>query len=166
MQKVDKIISTILGIACAILMAVMMCVIFAEVCCRYVGGFSITWSEELCRYTFVWITFLGLPLGQAQGKHVALDILVNALHGVPRKILQMFIDLFTIFLGVVMVISCYKFSLIGYGSTSASLHIPMAYVYYVLLAGSVAFVYFALRGLYINLRAPLVTEEQARQARR
>jgi TRAP-type C4-dicarboxylate transport system permease small subunit len=54
---------------------VMISVTFAQVLCRYVLRSPLPWSEELARYCFVWIVFLGATLGLERGVHIGVDIL-------------------------------------------------------------------------------------------
>lgn len=42
------------------ILAVMVVVLTAQVICRKVLGDSLQWSEELCRYLFIWSGFLSL----------------------------------------------------------------------------------------------------------
>ena len=49
--------------------------IFAQVICRYVFNYSLYWSEELGRYTLIWITFLGASVGFKRKAHVGVDFL-------------------------------------------------------------------------------------------
>lgn len=55
-----------------LLLAFMMTV---EVFCRYVLGFSFSWTLELARYVGVFVTFLGASLGVKYGSHFSMDLL-------------------------------------------------------------------------------------------
>ncbi len=44
-----------------LLMAAMTVLIVVQIFMRYVVQESLTWSEELARYIFVWATYLGVP---------------------------------------------------------------------------------------------------------
>jgi C4-dicarboxylate transporter DctM subunit len=46
---------------------------------RYVLNNSLVWSDEIGLMLFVWATFLSIASGYLHGKHVNLDLLVNAL---------------------------------------------------------------------------------------
>ena len=61
------------------MMAVMIALVFTNVVCRYVLNFSIIWAEELSQYLMVWITFLGAGLAMREGRHVAVEMLQDAL---------------------------------------------------------------------------------------
>ncbi|HEY1934130.1 MAG TPA: TRAP transporter large permease subunit [Acetobacteraceae bacterium] len=48
---------------CASVLAIMVATMLLQVFCRYVLNASLSWSEELTRLLFVWLTFLGFSLG-------------------------------------------------------------------------------------------------------
>ena len=61
--------------------SLMISVTFAQVIFRYVLRSPLPWSEELARYCFVWIVFLGATLGLERGVHIGVDILTILLPG-------------------------------------------------------------------------------------
>ena len=61
--------------------SLMIAVTFAQVIFRYVLRSPLPWSEELARYCFVWIVFLGATLGLERGVHIGVDILTILLPG-------------------------------------------------------------------------------------
>ncbi len=86
MQSVPKrnsmVLSLLLSAAKASVIAIsvlMVVVTLAQVIFRYVFAAPLPWSEELARYCFVWIVFLGGAIGLERGVHLGVDLLVNAL---------------------------------------------------------------------------------------
>src|SRR3990167_3110257 len=61
------------------MMAAMVALVFTNVVSRYILNFSIIWAEELSQYLMVWITFLGAGLAMREGRHVAVEMLQDAL---------------------------------------------------------------------------------------
>ncbi len=57
----------------------MVVVTLAQVVFRYVIAAPLPWSEELARYCFVWIVFLGGAIGLSRGIHLGVDLFVNLL---------------------------------------------------------------------------------------
>ena len=57
----------------------MIIVTLAQVIFRYVIAAPLPWSEELARYCFVWIVFLGGAIGLSRGIHLGVDLFVNML---------------------------------------------------------------------------------------
>ena len=58
---------------------VMVIVTLAQVFFRYVIAAPLPWSEELARYCFVCIVFLGGAIGLSRGIHLGVDLFVNTL---------------------------------------------------------------------------------------
>ena len=58
---------------CVVLMSVMTLIIFIQVVARYVFQNSLSWSEELARYIFIWLVYLGISYGCQMRKHIKID---------------------------------------------------------------------------------------------
>ena len=65
--------------------ALMVAVIFLQVIMRYVFSNSLSWSEELGKFLFVWITWLGISLGERKGEHIKIPMLTDRL---PFRVAQ------------------------------------------------------------------------------
>lgn len=63
--------------ACALLLAVMTGVAFVNVVTRYVGRFSLAFTEELVVSLFVWLTLLGTAVAFREGGHLGFSFLVE-----------------------------------------------------------------------------------------
>ena len=63
-------------VACLLLMVVL---VFGNVVLRYVFNSSITLSEEISRWLFVWITFMGAVVALREHAHLGTDALVSRL---------------------------------------------------------------------------------------
>jgi TRAP-type C4-dicarboxylate transport system permease small subunit len=58
---------------------------FIQVVLRYGFGRPLTWSEEICRYLFVWVVFVGAGVAARYNGHIALTFLVDRLPAGPRR---------------------------------------------------------------------------------
>lgn len=68
------------------LLAAMVVMVFGNVVLRYVFNSGITVSEELSRWAFVWMTFLGAIIAVKDGGHLGTDMLVGRLGVTGRKV--------------------------------------------------------------------------------
>jgi len=50
-----------------------------QVTARYVFQSSLSWSEELLRFSFIWVTFLAASVGVSEKVHVSVSVLVDRL---------------------------------------------------------------------------------------
>ena len=110
-----------------ILLVLMSCIMGIQIVSRYVFQNSLTWSEELVRYMFVWSAFLGIPFCIKHGLSIKVDQFRN-LFPIPLQKALMYIDkiiIFVLFL-VMFIYSCLvvKASYLS-GQTSPAMQIPM-----------------------------------------
>jgi len=107
-----------------------------QIIMRYIFKASIKWSEEVSRYLFIWMVFIGISYGVKKGAHMRIDML-EALYPVLKKPFALFADICFLLFVVFMVkpgISGIH-ALIKTGQTSPAGEIPMYFVYVSLLVG-------------------------------
>jgi TRAP-type C4-dicarboxylate transport system permease small subunit len=91
-------------IAIALVLAATVIVALMQVIFRYGLNSSLSWSEELARYLFIWVIFLGTSSATRRGHHMAVEALAST---VPRAALRPIAAL-------VMVISIVFFCVVFY----------------------------------------------------
>lgn len=64
----------------AVFFAIMVILLFAEVISRFIFNFPIMWSEEIGRYLFIWIVYLGSSIAFIKKKHLRVDFLVRKIN--------------------------------------------------------------------------------------
>lgn len=69
----------------AAVLAVMVLLVFGNVVLRYAMNSGITVSEELSRWLFVWMTFLGAIVALKEHGHLGSDMLVSRLGPTGKK---------------------------------------------------------------------------------
>ena len=63
----------------AVVLCLMVVMVAAQVLSRYVLHTSLSHTEEIVRYCFVWITFLGISAATFRGKHLSVAGALNLL---------------------------------------------------------------------------------------
>ncbi len=76
MQKVINLFYRILETILVALLAGMAIMVFVNVVMRYTMNSGINVSEELARYFFVWITFIGAVVTFRENSHMGIETLV------------------------------------------------------------------------------------------
>lgn len=114
----------------------LVVLIGAAVFFRYVVNDSIVWAEELARYLFVWITFLGAALGVGRNVHIGVDFFSSRLHGRMQHLLALATYLAIAIFLVVLFYCGMELSLFGLRSSSMLLGVPMFFVYIAVPIGS------------------------------
>ena len=61
----------------AFLFAAATLIAFTQVICRYIFNSSLFWAEELIRYLFIWMFFLGAAEASRVGAHVGMDYFIS-----------------------------------------------------------------------------------------
>ncbi len=64
----------VLGRVNAVFMFAILSLTFSQVVLRYLFNHPVTWIEEISRYLFVWIVFLGSATAFRAGEHIKVDI--------------------------------------------------------------------------------------------
>jgi TRAP-type C4-dicarboxylate transport system permease small subunit len=75
-----------LEVVMVICMVVMLVMVFGNVVLRLFFNTGIDLSEEMPRFAFVWMTFLGAIVGMRRRAHLGVDMLVQALPVFGRKV--------------------------------------------------------------------------------
>lgn len=105
--------------------------IFIQIIMRYVFQQSLSWSEELARYVFLWQIWLGASYAVKEQRHLRIEVLKDAFKGVGKKYLEIITLLiwfgFSLFLAIKG--SQLTIMLIQRGQVSPAMQIPMAYAY-------------------------------------
>lgn len=83
----DKILSGLMGGMFVIILALTV----AQVIFRYVLNDALSWSAELTKITFVWMTFIGSAVAINRSRHMQIDIFVNNMPPRFRNILNILI---------------------------------------------------------------------------
>lgn len=84
------------GLVVAIL-ASMSCLVFLNVVLRYGFNSSINVTEEVSRYLFVWLAFLGAILAFKENQHVSVTMLTEKLSPFKWTVLSVFTDALMLF---------------------------------------------------------------------
>jgi TRAP-type C4-dicarboxylate transport system permease small subunit len=98
------VLSRILEIILVVILTTMVALVFGNVVARYVFNSAITWAEEVARFLFVWLTFVGASFGLLKGLHLGMDMVVARLTPRTRSVVELGNAIITLaFLGVWMV---------------------------------------------------------------
>lgn len=76
----------LINLLIALALAIMVVLVFGNVVLRYAFNSGIAVSEELSRWLFVWITFLGAVSAIKENAHLGTDMLVSRLPVAGKKV--------------------------------------------------------------------------------
>lgn len=121
---------------CVIMLAAVTVLISVGVFCRYVLNHSLSWSDELARYCFIYAVFVGMGLAVKENGNMKIDILelsVPKIKPVLCIIQDAIYFLFLLYVFSPSVSILQKFS--TNPQTSPAMKIPMQFVYVSFLIG-------------------------------
>jgi TRAP-type C4-dicarboxylate transport system permease small subunit len=135
-EKICAAINLVAETLVGTLMAAMIVDIFVQVVFRYGLESSLSWSEELARYLFVWVIFVGTSVAVRRGQHIALTAITEAL----PELLRCFAAALTLvaFIVFLLVLTWASIPLIANARStiSSELEVPIAWVYVAAPIGS------------------------------
>ena len=66
---------------CVWTMAIMTILVFIQVVMRYVFSNSLSWSEELARFIFLWLSWIGASYAVKERSHFRVEMFANMING-------------------------------------------------------------------------------------
>ena len=112
----------------AVIMVLMVVLVFGNVFMRYALNSGFTISEELSRWLFVWMTFLGAVVALRDNGHLGTDMLVGRLNPTGKKICMGLSLLLMLFCDWLIFKGSYEQAKVNLDSTSAVMEVSMAWV--------------------------------------
>jgi TRAP-type C4-dicarboxylate transport system permease small subunit len=131
LEKIAHLLEQVVNRVAIIFFAIIFSVMLLQIFFRYVLNSPLVWTEELCRYLFIWICFLGWTMALRRKSHIRISFFLERL---PRS-LQKIITL--VFQGLIVV---FLIQLMRYGiaMTARSFSVPTITLFF-----SWAYVYVA-----------------------
>ena len=136
-------------------LAVMSLMVFANVVLRYVFDTGITFTEEVSRMLFVWLTVIGSIVALRQGTHLGMDTVVSRLPHAGK--LAFFVLSHLLMLGCIVMLwlGCWEQTKVNLDNHAPVSGIPVAAVYSVGLVAAVLMGITLLANLWQALRGDL-----------
>ena len=146
MDKLLKGVRTVLYGFSVVAMSVMLIVIFAQVVTRYSFGYTPEWSEELARFLFVWVVFLGSALIMGESGHLAVQFLPDKFKGTTfGTALDIIINLAGYVFIILLLTQGWKMTSIMTFQRAPGLDIPMSWVYAIIPVSSILMLLYLFR---------------------
>ena len=146
LNNIRKVINTVIKIACILLFGFMVIIGTYQILVRYIFNSPSTVSEELLTYSFTWMSLFAAAYVFGKREHMRMGFLADKLNKKKLTILNAIIEIIIIaFALIVMVYGGISITSLSMTQKTASLGIPMGYVYIVIpITGVVIAVYGVL----------------------
>lgn len=124
-------INKVIHVVLILLMTTLVISVFCQITFRFFNT-SLTWTEELSRYSMIWMTFLGAAYAVSTRAHIGMELFVERAQGLTKKFLIVIASVISSVFFAMMIIKGYELSMRVMDQSSAVLQIPMGIVYLVI----------------------------------
>lgn len=151
MTALVRMLDRALDRATVALLTILLLVVGAQIFARYVLNHSLFWSEELARYLFIYLVFLGAAIVLRRGGHIQVSFFVERLPPRLQRGVAVVVDLLLLgFAGIVFTQSV-RLAAMVWTVPTAALLIPWTLVYLGIVLGTGAMVLIGLDMLRSHL---------------
>ena len=145
LPNVRHVLKTILAAVSVTLFTVLVATTTWQVVSRQILNEPSTWSEELARLLFVWLSFLGSAFLFGERGHIAVDFLARKLPFAGQRVAQIFVQAMVLLFALVgLVWGGYLAASIAWEQNLTALPFTIGWVYLVIPIAGVFIAIFAL----------------------
>lgn len=134
-----------------LMLAAMLVMVFANVVLRYGFGSGITVSEEISRFLFVWLIFLGSVPVMRQHGHLGVEVFVGKLSAPGRRIGRAVSDVFVLGCCVVFGWGAWEQTQLNMANLAPVSGLPMGWTYFACVVCAVGIGLLTLADLYATV---------------
>ena len=135
-------------------MAVMIVDMIYQVIMRYIFNSANAWSEELARYLFVFVTYIGAISAMRANAHLGVDTLISRMKPQVQMVMYVLSQLIITALMVILIQGSMKMVAQNTQSRTAALGIPYAFLYSVGILTGAAIAILAILNIVHALKNP------------
>ena len=116
----------LLVVLCMVAMVIM---VFGNVVLRYAFNSGITVSDEMSRYFFIWLTYIGAMVAMREGGHLGVDTLVKHLPVLGKKVCLFLSESLMLFCNGLFFLGTWKMHELQVTNVSPVVGISMIWIY-------------------------------------
>ena len=144
MKPILSVLITVCRLLVLASMLLLMTSVTIQIVSRTFLPTSPIWTEELTRYSLLYMVSFGAGLSLLSGDMVNVDLVLELMHERPRRLLVALGLLVTAIFAGFIIRPAYEFAEIGGLQTSPSMGISMIWIYYCMVVLPVLVCVFAL----------------------
>ncbi len=122
----NRLLKTLMVIA----IGLMSILVFTNVVLRYGFNSNLAITEELGRYLFVWLTFMGIISAFVRNTHIRVDSIYRRMPPTMQKIIAIISDMAMIGCCVIFLIGCWRLTLANMTNLLPISEVPVAALYF------------------------------------
>lgn len=139
---------------CAIIFLSMIALVTYNAFLRYAFRSSFPPSEEWARFLFIYVTFFGAIEAFYHKKHILVDLLIEYVHGFPRKVIDVIAILISMATMGLLLMGGVSYVMQTSDTYSVSTNINMVFINSSLPICAAAAIAIFIRDLIVVLRTP------------
>jgi len=129
MKNLLVIVTAVYKSVLTVMTMALFVIVGVSVFTRYCLNSSLGWSDELSRFLFIWVTFLGAAYAYALSEHIGLDFVVDRIKNYRARIMVRLLGEIAIG-AVILTIAWYGWEVAASATNvSPALSIPMTWIY-------------------------------------
>ncbi|HWR44479.1 TRAP transporter small permease [Sporomusa sp.] len=148
MGKFMEMTTRLMNYLIAAALSLMAVFVFGNVILRYFFNSGLTWAEEVSRFLFIWLIFLGAILALRDNEHLGVDTLVRKLSLKGKKILFVINNVIILITLLLVLDGSWKLTILNIDQSSPAIGLPYAYVYVSGVVMSIGMAVIVIRNLY------------------
>lgn len=113
-----------------LIIASMTVLVFLNVVLRYGFNSNLTMTEEIGRYLFVWLTFLGAISAFVRERHVRVDTILNRFPSALKRLALIAGDVGMLVCCVMIAIGCWRLTMLNTANYLPVSGIPASVLYF------------------------------------
>ena len=132
LSRIDEFLAAVFRYAVILSMALITVVVFVQVVFRYVLDLPLSWSEEVARFGFVWLVFLGAGLLTRMADHIWVTSFIEAFPPRLRNVLAAVVEASIVFCGVIYFVGGMRIARNEWSQLSPAIEAQMGIIYTVI----------------------------------
>ena len=149
----------LLELLVVVLLVAMVLMVFGNVVLRYGFNSGITVSDEMSRYCFVWLTYIGAMIAMRERGHLGVDTLVKHLGVGGKKVCLFLSESLMLLCNLLFVLGTFKMHDLQVSNVSPVVGISMIWIYGIGYVVGTVMALFNLSVLYRLLTNQLAEDE-------
>ena len=159
MQALVRYFFKLLELLVVIFMIAMVVMVFGNVVLRYGFNSGISISDEMSRYCFIWLTYVGAMVAMREGGHLGVDSLVKHLGTRGKKVCLFLSESLMLLCNGLFFLGTYKMHELQVTNISPVVGISMIWVYGIGYVVGIVMGIINLRVLYRLLSGTITDDE-------
>ena len=132
MDLVDKVVREI----CIFLMFVMLVLVLLQVVSRYLLPVSLSWTEELARFTMLWLIFLASSHIARKSSYIRVTFIIDRQPDKVKRILSVIVKTIVLITAAHYTWNCFNvFTTVSVKEVSPTMQMPMVIPRFALVVG-------------------------------